>query len=162
MDPGRERHCDKSHKRHVIMMLVALLDLSLINFVALLGWLFISFVALLGLSHQDVCHIMTFVANYDVCCLQGSSQYQTIGAKFCKIKLQLVENLLTPCFDPVQNVDIGGDIHQYKAPVTVIQKAVCCEGKHVGSYIRKLLCNFNHRRRIKTEGKCGNGNYKSC
>ena len=48
MDPGRERHCDKSHKRHVIMMLVALLDLSLINFVALLGWLFISFVALLG------------------------------------------------------------------------------------------------------------------
>ena len=51
MDPGRERHCDKSHKRHVIMMLVALLDLSLINFVAVLGWLFISFVALLGLSH---------------------------------------------------------------------------------------------------------------
>ena len=35
----------------------------------------------------------------------------------------------------------------------VIQNAVCCEGKHVGSYIRKLLCNFNHRRRIKTEGK---------
>ena len=56
----------------LLMMFVALQGLSLMTFVALQDFLYMRFVT--------ISRIMTFVANYDVCRLEGLSQYRCIGS----------------------------------------------------------------------------------
>ena len=58
------------------MMFVKLFCLSLMTFFALLGLSVMSYdVCRLRFVAYEVSHIMKFVANYDVCHLEGLSQY---------------------------------------------------------------------------------------
>ena len=54
-------HCDKRHKRHAIMRVVALWGLSIMTFVA-----FLMFVGILWLLNYNVCRLWC-VSHYDVC-----------------------------------------------------------------------------------------------